>query len=112
MNITLLKSEIADLVLARAALCGDLTGRGSVQGDRDRAAIEYLLDRFVPATLADLGIGYTATAAGWQLSDIDYPGPLDYYLAQLLLHSLRPDAYPAPDPPSDTFTVPRLTAEY
>ena len=110
MKNVLLKSQIADLVLARAALCGDLTGRGSMQGDRDRAAIDYLLDSLVPDELSALGVGYTTSATGWQIAaDVAAPS-LAFYLADALLHSLHPGAFGRPEPPL-LAAVPRLKGQ-
>ena len=62
--------ELTDGLCARAALCGDITGRGYILGDNDIPALERLLRVTVPRAFHSLGLTWNAAADGWDV-DID-----------------------------------------
>ncbi len=100
-------SELTDAILARAALCGDITGRGHILVDNDGAALRAVMATLVPAALADLGIFAEAVETGWRLGPPDITKEqLTAYLTDLLLHKLTG----TPDAPPELNTTPQTPA--
>lgn len=69
-------ADIVDAIMARSALRGDTTGRGSLLGDNDTEAIERVLRSQVPRALQTLGLSWTASPTGWAVDIPPTCGPL------------------------------------
>lgn len=86
MNITstalIQGTDIVDAMMARSALRGDITGRGSLLGDNDAQAIERVLRSHVPRALQTLGLSWTASPTGWT---VDIPSTCCQLLIEYIL---------------------------
>lgn len=111
---TISHDELVDAVLARAALCGDITGRGHILVDNDGAALRAVLSTLVPSALADNNIFCETVEGGWRLG----PSGLEKsqvvaYLTALLLHRLTGKSSVPPEPLVTVVDdLPTLTPHY
>lgn len=107
---TITHSQIADAALAYSALCGDITGRGTMLVDNDLNALLFAVDLLVPSELVRSGIPFQKTGDGWTVGPTQFDSDtLVDYLSRLLLHRISPARFTLPDfptHPSDPLTNP------
>lgn len=96
------KMSLTDAVLARAALCGDITHRGSMLTDNDVYALSALADTVVPAVLEANAIPFTASDVGWTLGATSFgTHVVANHLVAHLLYTLTGDESLRPVPLSE-----------
>lgn len=94
----ILITDITDIILARSALSGDITGRGDMLTDNDTAALEALCRAAVPGLLTSVGLAWQPTAGGWTVENTGACGQsLATWLAEGILNKRTAPPYPTPD---------------
>lgn len=86
MSYTITRQRLADVMLAKSALGGDITGRGSMLIDNDQAALVAVMDIYVPSALDDAGIDFSCTEKGWKINSVK---PTRHQLTAFLADVLR-----------------------
>lgn len=97
--------DLVDALQARAAICGDITGRGRILGDNDVPALERILRGAVPRAFHSLGLTWQATEGGWDVDmDARCGTALETYVLDYVTR--RDDT-----PPAVLGQIPRLVGE-
>lgn len=97
---------LTDALYARAAICGDITGRGRILGDNDEPALERILRSAVPHAFHSLGLTWKSTDDGW---DVDLDAKCGEVLEVYILDYVTRRE---PSPPAVVLgDIPRLVGE-
>ena len=94
MKYTITYTGLIDAILARAALCGDMTRRGHLLADNDEYALRTILETAVPALLDSFNIQHKPHPRGWRIdpAQVSRPVLIETIVRKLLLLLMVPDS--------------------